>query len=65
MRKTVPLLGGSSLTGRAAASALPWLLAGDVVVSHKSVSATPGIDSISLMLGARPSVRNTDLPLAL
>jgi hypothetical protein len=53
------------LTGRAAASALPWLLAGDVIVSHKSVSSTPGIDSISLMLGAKPSVRNTDLPLAL
>jgi hypothetical protein len=58
-------LGGSSFTGRPAASALPSLLAGDVVVSHRSVSATPGIDSISLILGARPSVRKTDRPCAL
>ena len=61
----VPPLGGSSLTGRDAASALPLLLAGDDVVSHKSVSARPGIESISLMLGARPSMRKNDRPLSL
>jgi hypothetical protein len=64
MRSSVPAFGGSSLTGRAAASALPALLAGEAVVSHRSVSATPGIDSISLTFGARPSIRKKDRPVA-
>ena len=62
MRRIVPLAGGSSLILPAAASSLPALEAGDVLVRHRSVSATPGIDAISSTLGALRSSTKTDLP---
>src|SRR5439155_18254879 len=62
MRRIVPFSGGSRRTGLAAASLLPSLLAGDARVSQRSVSASPGIDAISLTLGARPSLTIIDLP---
>jgi hypothetical protein len=67
MHRMVPFWGGSRRTGRAAASAFPALLAGDVAVSYRSVNVRPGIDSISLTLAAclhqddRPVILTTDL----
>ena len=54
MRRIVPFAGGSSRTGRSALSALPSFRAGAPFVSHRSVSASPGIDVISLTFGAEP-----------
>src|ERR1700709_1367276 len=62
MRKIVPLSGGSVLILPVAASALPELDAGDVFVRHTSVRATPGIDAISRIFGARPSETKIDFP---
>ena len=62
MRRMVPSAGGSSMIRPAAASALPLFDAGEVLVRHKSVNATPGIDAISSTLGALPSMTKTDLP---
>src|SRR3954470_1752580 len=65
MRKMVPFRSGSRCTGRFAASALPALLAGERVVSQKSVSASPGnVGAISLTLAAGPSERMIERPCA-
>jgi len=64
MRRIVPFFGGSSRTGRSALSALPAFRAGAPLVSHRSVSASPGMEAISFTLSARPSVRKIDLPSA-
>src|SRR5713101_4959020 len=62
IRKIVPVSGGSSLIFPAAASLFPLFEAGAVLVRHRSVKATPGIDFISRMFGALPSAMNIDLP---
>jgi len=64
MRRIVPLFGGSRRTGRSALSAEPSLRAGAPLVSHRSVSASPGIEAISFTFGASPSAMNTDRPRA-
>src|SRR6185503_4109558 len=62
MRRIVPSAGGSSLIRPVAASALPAFEAGELLVRHRSVSATPGIDAISRTLGALPSMTKIDWP---
>ena len=62
MRRIVPLAGGSSLILPAAASWLPLLDAGEVLVRHRSVRATPGIDAISSTFGALRSSVKIDRP---
>ena len=64
MRRIVPPRGGSSRTGRSALSAMPSFRAGAPFVSHRSVSASPGIAAISFTFGADPSMMKADLPSA-
>src|SRR5262245_29772148 len=63
-RQIVPRAGGSSPTGRAAASPDPALAAGARSVTQRLVRARPGIPGISSAWGDGPSMMMMDLPWA-
>jgi hypothetical protein len=62
--KMAPLRGGSSTTGRAAASAAPALEAGAPSVTHRFVSAKSGRPGIVSTCGDGPSLTKIERPRA-
>src|SRR5512132_2110636 len=65
MRKIVPPGGGSSTTGRQAASACPTLSAGDPSVTHRLVSAKSSTPGNARTWGEGSSLMIIDLPSSL